>query len=203
MRAARGREATGKRDVTMGQKGSRWAPPLLAAALAVGLPPGDQARTIHPAPAVWRTAALGQPGPAAPGWTRTSVALRDARGDTEYRWGLVPAGLAPSGAFLDAAVWPTTATAARHNAQARAAGARRGRRRPPPALARWPCGPRPDGLGARLSHADPLHAAGWGNVPQRPVHGRALQRPPAALLRPRAGLARPRAPSVVGAGRRL
>ncbi len=123
-RAARGREATGKRDVTMGQKGSRWAPPLLAAALAVGLPPGDQARTIHPAPAVWRTAALGQPGPAAPGWTRTSVALRDARGDTEYRWGLVPAGLAPSGAFLDAAVWPTTATAARHNAQARAAGAR-------------------------------------------------------------------------------
>jgi len=123
-RAARGREAIGKRDVTMGQKGSRWAPPLLAAALAVGVPPSDQARTIHPAPAVWRTAALGQPGPAAPGWTRTSVTLRDARGDTEYRWGLVPAGLAPSGAFLDAAVWPTTAMAARHNAQARAEGAR-------------------------------------------------------------------------------
>jgi len=114
------------KSVRRGQQGSVWAPPLLAAALAVGVPLGDQARTIHPAPAVWRTDALGQPGPAAPGWTRTSIALRDAQGDTEYRWGLVPTGLAPapSGAFLDAAVWPTSATAARRNAQARAAGAR-------------------------------------------------------------------------------
>jgi len=108
----------------MGHRWGMWAPPLLAAALAVGGSPGDQARTIHPAPAVWRTAALGRPGPATPGWTRTSVALRDAQGDTEYRWGLVPVGLVPSGAFLDAAVWPTLALAARHNVQAQVEGGR-------------------------------------------------------------------------------
>ncbi len=86
--------------------------------------PGDQARTIHPAPAIWRTASLGRPAPAAPAWPRTSIVIHDARGDTEYRWGVVPVGLAPSGAFLDATVWPTLALAARHNTQARAASVR-------------------------------------------------------------------------------
>jgi len=44
-------------------------------------------------------------------------------GQHRDRWGLLPVGLAPSGAFLDAVVWPTTATAARHNAQAHAQSA--------------------------------------------------------------------------------
>ncbi len=109
--------------MSMGQRWGVWAPPILAAALAGGAPLSDQARTIHPAPVVWRTAALGRPGPAAPAWPRTSIVLRDAQGNTEYRWGLLPVGLAPSGAFLDAVVWPTTATAARHNAQAHAQSA--------------------------------------------------------------------------------
>jgi len=78
-----------------------------------------------------------------------------------------------------------------------------GRRRPAPAPARGPCRRRPVGLGARLCHAHSLHAAGRGNVPQRPIHARALQRPPAADLCPRTGLGRARAPSVVGPGRRL
>jgi len=122
----------------MGPRGDVWAWPILASALALGVSPGahprtiirvapryhNQARTIHPAPAVWRTASLGRPGPAAPDWPRPSIVIRDARGDTEYRWGLVPVGLAPSGAFLDATVWPTSALAARHNAQARAENAR-------------------------------------------------------------------------------
>ncbi len=120
----------------MGPRGDVWAWPILASALALGLSPGahprtiirvaprDRARTIHPAPAVWRTASLGRPGPAAPDWPRPSIVIRDARGDTEYRWGLVPGGLARSGAFLDATVWPTSALAARHNAQARAENAR-------------------------------------------------------------------------------
>jgi len=122
----------------MGPRGDVWAWPILASALALGVSPGahprtiirvapryhNQARTIHPAPAVWRTASLGRPGPAAPDWPRPAIVIRDARGDTEYRWGLVPVGLAPSGAFLDATVWPTSALAARHNAQARAENAR-------------------------------------------------------------------------------
>jgi len=120
----------------MGPRGNVWARPILASALALGVSPGahprtiirvsprDQARTIHPAPAVWRTASLGRPGPAAPDWPRPSIVIRDARGDTEYRWGLVPGGLARSGAFLDATVWPTSPLAARHNAQARAESAR-------------------------------------------------------------------------------
>jgi len=122
----------------MGLRGGVWARPILASALALGLAPGahawmiiglspgyhNQARPIHPAPAVWRTASLGRPGPAAPDWPRPAIVIRDARGDTKYRWGLVPGGLARSGAFLDATVWPTLPLAARHNAQARAESAR-------------------------------------------------------------------------------
>jgi len=108
----------------MGQSGGVWTLPLLASALALGVSPGDQARMIHPAPAVWRTASLGRPGPAAPDGPRTSIVMHDARGGTDYRWGVVPLGLAPAGAFLDATVWPTMALAARHNAQARAASGR-------------------------------------------------------------------------------
>ncbi len=122
----------------MGPRGGVWVWSTLASALALGLSPGahartiirvspryhNRARTIHPAPAVWRTASLGRPGPAAPDWPRPAIVIRDARGDTEYRWGLAPDGLAPSGAFLDATVWPTSALAARHNAQARAENAR-------------------------------------------------------------------------------
>jgi len=110
--------------VGMGQSWGVWALPLLASALALGVSPGGQARTIHPAPVVWRTASLGRSGPAAPGGPRTSIVMRDARGGTDYRWGVVPLGLAPAGAFLDATVWPTLALAARHNAQARAASVR-------------------------------------------------------------------------------
>ncbi len=108
----------------MGPRWARWGLPILASALAVGVAPGYQACTIHPAPAVWRTASLGQPGPATPASTRTALVLRDAQGNTEYRWGVVPLGLTPSGAFLAAAVWPTLALAARHNAQARAESGR-------------------------------------------------------------------------------
>jgi len=110
--------------VGMGQSWGVWALPLLASSLALGVSPGGQARTIHPAPVVWHTASLGRSGPAAPGRPRTSIVGRDARGDTDYRWGVVPLGLAPAGAFLDATVWPTLALAARHNAQARAASVR-------------------------------------------------------------------------------
>ncbi len=199
----------------MGLRGGVWARPILASALALGLAPGahawmiiglapgyhNQARTIHPAPAVWRTASLGRPGPAAPGWPRPSIVIRDARGDTEYRWGLVPGGLARSGAFLDATVWPTIPLAARHNAQARAESARGEGDAVLPLL---PLGGRAAvAPGARLCHAHSLHAAGRGNVPQRPIHARARQRPRAADLCPRTGLGRARAPSVVAAGRRL
>ena len=106
----------------MGQRWGVWGPPLLASVLAVGVAPGYPARTIHPAPAVWQTASLGRPGPATPAATHTSLVRlvrHDAQGATEYRWGVVPLDLAPSGAFLAAAVWPTLALAARHNAQAR------------------------------------------------------------------------------------
>jgi len=99
----------------MGQRWGVGTLPLLASVLALGVPPGDQAPTIHPAPAVWQTAALGRPGPAAPDGPRTSIVIRDTQGDTAYRWGVIPVGLAPSGAFLDAAVWTTHALAARHN----------------------------------------------------------------------------------------
>ncbi len=73
----------------------------------------------RPCVLTWHTASLGRPGPAAPAWPRTSIVIRAARGDTAYRWGVIPVGLAPSGAFLDATVWPTIALAAQHNAQAR------------------------------------------------------------------------------------
>jgi len=108
----------------MGLRWGVWARPILTSALTLGVSPGDQIRTIHPAPALWNTASLGRPGPAAPDWPRTSIVIHDARGDTEYRWGLVPVRLAPSGAFLDAAVWTTIPLATRHNAQARAESAR-------------------------------------------------------------------------------
>jgi len=108
----------------MGLRWGVWTLPLLTSALALGVSSGDRTRTIHPAPALWRTASLGRPGPAAPDGPRTSIVIRDAQGDTAYRWGIIPVGLAPSGAFLDAAVWPTIALAARHNAQARAASGR-------------------------------------------------------------------------------
>ena len=96
----------------------------VAPVLAVGLPLGYQEPVIHPAPAVWRTALLGRPGPAAPGWPRPSITIRDAQGDTEYRWGVIPADLTRAGAFLDAATWTSDAVAARRNAQARADSAR-------------------------------------------------------------------------------
>jgi len=108
----------------MGLSWGVWTLPLLTAALTLGGVSGAQTRTIHPAPAVWRTAALGRPGPAAPDGPRPSIVIRTAPGDTEYRWGVIPVGLAPSGAFLDAAVWPTLVLAAQHNAQARAQSVR-------------------------------------------------------------------------------
>jgi len=198
-RAAIGREG----GAGMGLRGGVWARPILASALALGLAPGahawmiiglspgyhNQARPIHPAPAVWRTASLGRPGPAAPDWPRPAIVIRDARGDTEYRWGLVPGGLARSGA-------PQRSGPRREHA-------RGGRRRPAPAPARGPCRRRPVGLGTPLCHVDPLHVGGRGDLPQRPIHARARQRPRAADLYPRTGLGRPRAPSVVGPGRRL
>jgi hypothetical protein len=110
--------------VGRGQRGGVGTLLLLASSLARGVSPDDQARTIHPAPALWRTASLGRPGPAAPDGPRPSIVIRDAQGDTAYRWGVIPVGLAPSGAFLDAAVWPTITLSARHNAQARAQSVR-------------------------------------------------------------------------------
>ncbi len=88
---------------------------LVLLLLAAGPSPARDG-PLHPAPAVWRTATLGRPGPAAPGWARTSSVIRDAHGDTEYRWGLIPAGLTQAGAFLDATAWRTVALAARSNA---------------------------------------------------------------------------------------
>ncbi len=79
----------------------------------------DPDNLSRPCVLTWHTASLGRPGPAAPAWPRTSIVIRAARGDTAYRWGVIPVGLAPSGAFLDATVWPTIALAAQHNAQAR------------------------------------------------------------------------------------
>ena len=96
---------------------------LVLLLLAAGPSPARDG-ALHPAPAVWRTATLGRPGPAAPGWARTSSVIRDAHGDTEYRWGLIPAGLTQAGAFLDATAWRTVALAARSNAGAWAAAAR-------------------------------------------------------------------------------
>ncbi len=108
----------------MGLSWGVWTLPLLTAALTLGVSPGDQTRTIHPTPALWHTAALGLPGPAAPDEPRPFIVTRTAQGDTTYRWGVSPLGLAPSGAFLAAAVWPTLALAARHNTQARAQSTR-------------------------------------------------------------------------------
>ncbi len=135
----------------------------------------DPDNLSRPCVLTWHTASLGRPGPAAPAWPRTSIVIRAARGDTAYRWGVIPVGLAPSGAFLDATVWPTIALAAQHNAQARLESVRGEGGN---VLSLLSLGSRaalaPDGLGARLSHADPLHAGGWRDVPQRPIHARAL-----------------------------
>jgi len=108
----------------MGQRALVRALTFVAPALAACLPLDYHAPVIHPAPTVWRTASLGRPGPAAPGWPRTTLTIHDAAGNTEYRWGVIPAGLAPAGAFLDAAVWTSEAVAERRNVQARADSAR-------------------------------------------------------------------------------
>jgi len=97
---------------------------IVAPVLVVCLPLSYQARVIHPAPIVWRTTSLGRPGPAAPGWPRTSITIHDVQGNTEYRWGVIPAGFAPAGAFLDAAAWASGTVAKRRNVQARADSAR-------------------------------------------------------------------------------
>jgi len=108
----------------MGQRALVCALMIVVPVLAVCLPLGDQELLLHPAPTVWRTASLGRPGPAAPNWPRPSITLHDAQGDTEYRWGVIPAGLGLAGAFLDAAAWTSDAVAARRNTQARADSAR-------------------------------------------------------------------------------
>ncbi|MDQ2828040.1 MAG: hypothetical protein M3Y74_03210, partial [Chloroflexota bacterium] len=108
----------------MGQRALVRALTIVAPVLVVCLPLGYQETVIHPAPTVWRTASLGRPGPAAPDWPRTSITLHDAQGDTEYRWGVIPAGLGTAGVFLDAAAWTSDAVAQRHNTQARADSAR-------------------------------------------------------------------------------
>ena len=40
--------------------------------------------------AVGPTTAFGCPAPAARGWACASSAIRDAHGNTAYRWGLIP-----------------------------------------------------------------------------------------------------------------
>jgi hypothetical protein len=89
--------------------------------LAAVVPSTGMATTIDPGPGLWTSAVPGTPGPAAPGWPRTSITVHDAHGDTEYRWGIIPTGLANAGAFLDATAWRTNARAVRSNGQAHAA----------------------------------------------------------------------------------